>query len=156
MIVRRFLLLLGLIAAMSTAAFGADATVLHVTGTGTVAEPSVTKPYEPAVLSGDEVITEPVKGEITFPAVSGTNYTFETVVTALNFAKYPKDYIEGNYDFDSHGYPASSYDVAFYSTLEDRIDPVEISIEIDELDSTVDLSSYRINEIIFTADRSVT
>ena len=154
MIVRKFLLLLGLISAMSTAAFGADATVLHVTGTGTIAAPSVTKPYEPAVLSGDEIITPPVSGEITFPAVSGTNYTFETVVTALNFARYPKEYINNNYDFSL--YPASSYDVAFDSTLEDRIDPVEISIEIDELDSTVDLSSYRINEIIFTADRSVT
>ena len=136
--------------------WGADSVTLHVNGTDFIASPDVVSeyvPYVPAVMSGDEEITpeEPEEiGAIIFPAVSGTNYTFSTVQSALEFANDPKKYIETYYRGSL--YPNPSYDVTFDPSLEAAMSTLEVAIEIRTIDSTVKMSEYdALTDITFTA-----
>ena len=130
--------------------FSADtATVLYATGTNSIPKPEETKPYEPA--SGD---TPAVKGELTFPAVSDRNYTFATVIDALDFAKNPPIYIMAHYNFNT-----ASYDPKYEPPLDATLTKVSVAIEAGaaELDDTVDLTDYSsISEVTFTAARPLT
>ena len=143
--------------------WGADAT-LHVTASGnTIPEPEETTPYtpeEPAEIdpeTGEEITpaVEPVKGVVTFPAVSGTNYTFETVQNALTFARNPQVYIQDNYRGDYY-YLSDSYDIEYDESLTATMTDIEVAIETGEIPTTVDLSEYsRISTIAFTANPAI-
>ena len=129
---------------------GADSFTLHVNGVDFITSPDVVKEYVPAVMSGDEEIEPEEIGEVNFPAVSGTNYTFSTVQSVLEFANAPKAYIETYY----RGYyvPNPSYDVTFDASLESPMSTLEVAIEISTIDSTVKLSDYNaLTDITFTA-----
>lgn len=136
---------------------GADATItLSVNGTAYITEPAVDTPYSPAVYSGDTVITPEVIGVVVFPAVSGGNYTFDTVEHALDFASYPAGYIEANYSgtFKDN----ASYDIEYDSSLLSAMTVVTVSIETGSIEYEVDLSPYTaLTDITFTATpRNVT
>ncbi len=146
---KKFTLLAVLIIALSfpAASFSADSsTTLYVTGTDFIASPDVTKEYEPAVKSGDEVVTPEVKGEVTFQAPAREKYTFSTVTNALEFAKNPQVYI------GTQGVNTASYDIVYDSVLQATISSVTITVETGEITSTVDFTSYSaINDITITA-----
>ena len=149
-----------MILTLPAVSWGADAT-LHVSPQGNVIpEPEITTPYTPEIPAevdpetGEEITpaVEAVKGVITFPAVSGTNYTFETVQNALAFARNPQVYIEDNYR-GAYYYLESSYDVEYDESLTATMTDVEVAIETGDIPSTVDLSEFsRVSTIAFTAN----
>jgi len=148
---RILLLTLGLLM-LASASFGADSVAtLHVTGTEEIAEPVMTTPYTPPQYDdeGNETAAE-VIGVMTFPAVSGKNYTFATATDALEFARNPQVYIEGHYT----GYiDTYEYDTEYDESLKATMSTVEITIETGEIPETVDTTSYSaITTINFTAN----
>lgn len=158
---RRILLLttalLLMIPAMS---WGADvaAITLTVNGTDLIPDPEITTEYTEPVYDEEGNETSPaVNGVITFPAMSGNNYTFSTVQNALEFARNPRGYIDDNYDFgswtDTKGYGIDYYEKPEYdSSLQATLSPITVSITTGQIIDTVDTSPYSaINDITFTA-----
>ena len=153
---RKLFALAGIILALifPVMSFGADTEIiLHASGTNLIRDPEVTTPYTPAQYDeeGSEVQAEE-KGVVTFPAVSGTNYTFGTIENALDFAKNPQVYIQNNYD----GYiNENSYDIEYDSSLQTTMTAVTVSIELGSISYAVDLTSYSaITDLTFTATPS--
>ena len=138
--------------------WAADTSItLHVTGTDFLASVDVVKEYKPAVMSGDEVLEPEEPGEVKFPALSGTNYTFSTVQNSLEFAESPKEYIDTHYR--GIYYETASYDITYDEQLqaEPIAETVAISIGINTIDSPVKLSDYpSLTDLTFTATRTVT
>ncbi|MBR0249168.1 MAG: hypothetical protein IJQ70_09370 [Synergistaceae bacterium] len=141
----------------------ADSITIHVNGTESILtmEPEVVKEYVPAVMSGDEEISPEEIGEVMFPALSGTNYTFETVPNALDFTISARSYILDRYRGRYYNDP--SYDITFDPMFPEAAGrPIsttaEYAIETGNIASTVDLSDYgAISDITFTASpRSIT
>lgn len=139
--------------------FGADTTAatLYVTGTELIPDPEITTPYVPAQYDeeGNETQAEQ-KGVVTFPAISGTNYTFQVVGDgtsgALSFALNPQEYIQNNYT----GYiDESEYDIAYDASLT-AMSSVNVAINAGTIDYEVDLSPYAaITTITFTATPAI-
>ena len=155
----RKLLLLALLLIFPAVSFGADAAsvTLHVNGTDAIVSPDVVKEYTPAVMSGDEELEPEELGEVNFPALSGTNYTFATIQNALEFASDPQKYIEANYRGNYYNNP--SYDITYDDTLKAKpiSTAVAVSIEISNIDSTVKFSDYpSLTDLTFTATRTLT
>ena len=123
---------------------------LYVNGTALIPEPSIVTDYEPAVYSGDTVLTPEVIGTVEFPAVSGRNYTFDTVTNALDFATNAETYIDTNYTGIYKDNP--SYDVTYDSSLQSPMTEITVSIETGTIDYEVDLTPYTaITDLTFTA-----
>ncbi|MBQ6970757.1 MAG: hypothetical protein IJP86_00190 [Synergistaceae bacterium] len=161
---RIFLLTLALLALMAGQSHSATTvTALTVNGTDLIPPPSITTPYVPAEYDdeGSETTAE-TKGVATFAALSGVNYTFETVKGALDFARNPVYYIHNNFDFDSwsdpDGYGAEYYDFEYDDSLQATMKEITVSIEISSLTDTVDLSGYSsaIVTMTFTAASPLT
>ena len=155
---RKFLALaFFLIFALAKTSWAADVT-LHVTGTDYITSPDVVSEFTPAVMSGDEEIEQFQKGEVKFPALSGTNYTFATIQSALEFAENPQAFIESYY----RGYyyhHQDSYDITYDSSLQAQpiASSIAVSIEISNIAAAVTLSDYSsLTDITFTATRTIT
>ena len=148
--------------------FGADTTAatLHVTGTDLIPDPVIDTQYSPPEYDEEGTEIQPEQlGTVTFPAVSGTNYTFSTVETALEFARNPQVYIQNHTEYvtnmqDSNGYPfddTSYYTMQYDTSLQATMSEVTVSIETGGvLDYEVDLSQYSmITTITFTATPAI-
>ena len=161
----RKILALVFLLALPAVSWGASAEsiTIHVNGTESIPtmEPEVVKEYVPAVMSGDEEISPEEIGEVMFPALSGTNYTFETVPNALDFTISPRNYINDNYRGIYFGNP--SYDITYDPSFPEAAGrPIsttaEYAIETGSIVATVDLADYSaVTDITFTASpRSIT
>ena len=141
-----------LLLAFPAISFGADAEItLHVNGTDLIPDPDETTPYTPAEYDEEGTETQAEqKGVVTFPAVSGTNYTFSTVEKSLEFAKNPQVYIQNNYTGTIR---RESYDVEYDPSLQSTMSTVTVSIETGSISYAVDLSSYAaVTNITFIAN----
>ena len=131
--------------------FGADTVItLHVTGTDYITDPTVTTPY-----TEDTETWEITKGVVTFPAPSGTNYTFETIDNAVAFARDPKGYIAAHPEYMPNGYDENYYDAEYDTSLQSAMTTVTISLELpgnNVLYYVTDLTQYSdITDLTITA-----
>ncbi len=149
---RKLFALAGIILALIFPAmsFGADtAIILAVNGTDYITDPSVTQEY-----TEDPETWEITKGVVTFPAPSGTNYTFSTLENAIEFARNPQEYIENHPEYMPNGYDSSYYDAEYDSSLQSAMTAVTVSLELENntIENPVDLTQYSdITDLTITA-----